>query len=108
MWARDRRADQRLPIEQVVRSITRATAEHVGWLDRGAVVPGLLADLNVIDLEALGCAPPRIVHDLPAGGRRLVQDATGYRWTVKAGVPTFADGQHTGELPGGLVRGTTG
>jgi len=105
VWARDRHEAQRLPIEQAVRAITRATAEHVGWLDRGAVAPGLLADLNVLDLDALGCAPPRIAHDLPAGGRRLVQDATGYRWTVKAGVPTFADGEHTGELPGTLLRG---
>jgi N-acyl-D-aspartate/D-glutamate deacylase len=105
VWARDRRDDQRLPVEQVVRSITRATAEHVGWLDRGLVAPGLLADLNVLDLESLACAPPRIVHDLPAGGRRLVQDAVGYRWTVKSGTVTFEDGHHTGELPGGLIRG---
>jgi N-acyl-D-amino-acid deacylase len=105
VWARDRREDQRLPVEQVVRSITRATAEHVGWLDRGLVAPGLLADLNVIDLDALGCAPPRIVHDLPAGGRRLVQDATGYKATIKSGAVTFEDGHHTGELPGALLRG---
>jgi N-acyl-D-aspartate/D-glutamate deacylase len=105
VWARDRREEQRLPIEQAVRAITRATAEHVGWLDRGALAPGLLADVNVIDLDALGCPPPRIVHDLPAGGRRLVQDSTGYRWTVKSGVPTFEDGRHTGDLPGALLRG---
>jgi N-acyl-D-amino-acid deacylase len=105
VWARDRREDQRLPVEQVVRSITRATAEHVGWLDRGLVAPGLLADLNLIDLDGLGCAPPRIVHDLPAGGRRLVQDATGYKATIKSGAVTFEDGQHTGELPGTLLRG---
>ena len=69
------------------------------------LAPGHLADVNVIDLDALGCAPPRIVHDLPAGGRRLVQDAPGYRSTVKSGVTTFADGEPTGALPGGLVRG---
>jgi N-acyl-D-amino-acid deacylase len=107
VWARDRREEQRLPVEQVVRAITRETAEHVGWLDRGLVAPGLLADLNVVDLASLACAPPRIVHDLPAGGRRLVQDATGYRWTVKSGEVTFEDGRHTGAVPGGLVRGTT-
>ena len=67
--------------------------------------PGHLADVNLIDLDSLGCAPPRIEHDLPAGGRRLVQDATGYVMTVKSGVPTFEDGKHTGALPGGLVRG---
>jgi len=107
VWARDRHEEQRIPVEHVVRAITRATAEHMGWLDRGLVAPGLLADLNVIDLGALACAPPRIAHDLPAGGRRLVQDASGYRWTIKAGVPTYEDGVHTGELPGALVRGRT-
>jgi N-acyl-D-aspartate/D-glutamate deacylase len=107
VWGRDRRGAAGLPIEAAVHQITRRTAEHVGWLDRGLLTPGCVADLNVIDLDALGCAPPRIVHDLPAGGRRLFQDATGYRWTVKSGVPTFADGVHTGELPGGLLRGTT-
>jgi N-acyl-D-aspartate/D-glutamate deacylase len=105
VWARDRAEDQRLPVEQVVHQITRATATHVGWKDRGLLAPGHVADVNVIDLAALGCAPPRIVHDLPAGGRRLVQDATGYRWTVKSGVPTFEDGIPTGELPGRLLRG---
>jgi N-acyl-D-aspartate/D-glutamate deacylase len=105
VWARDRRADQRLPVERVVRAITRETAEHVGWLDRGLLAPGLVADVNVVDLDTLGCAPPRIVHDLPAGGRRLVQDATGYRFTVKSGAVTFEGGEHTGELPGTLLRG---
>ncbi len=106
VWARDRRDGPPLPIQQVVHHLTRRTAEHVGWLDRGLLAPGHLADVNVIDLDALGCAPPRIAHDLPAGGRRLVQDATGYATTVKAGVPTFEAGVHTGALPGGLVRGT--
>jgi N-acyl-D-aspartate/D-glutamate deacylase len=105
VWARDRFEAQRLPVEAVVHQITRRTAEHVGWLDRGLVAPGHLADLNLIDFDALGCAPPRIAHDLPAGGRRLVQDATGYRRTVKSGVTTFVDGTPTGAVPGGLVRG---
>jgi N-acyl-D-amino-acid deacylase len=105
VWARDRAAEQRLPIEQVVHQITRRTAEHVGWLDRGLVAPGHLADLNLIDFAALGCAPPRIAHDLPAGGRRLVQDASGYRRTIKSGTTTFLDGEPTRALPGGLVRG---
>jgi N-acyl-D-aspartate/D-glutamate deacylase len=108
MWARDRADDERLPVEQVVNHLTRRTAEHVGWLDRGLVAPGYLADLNLIDLDALGCAPPRIAHDLPAGGRRLVQDASGYRNTIKAGAVTFEDGSPTGERPGVVLRGTRG
>ena len=105
VWARDRTDEQRIPVEDVVHHLTRRTAAHVGWLDRGLLSPGHVADLNVIDLDALGCAPPRIAHDLPAGGRRLVQDATGYRWTLKSGVPTFVDGAPTGARPGGLLRG---
>jgi N-acyl-D-aspartate/D-glutamate deacylase len=103
VWGRDR--SDGFPIEAIVHQITQRPAAHVGWLDRGVVAPGYLADLNVVDLAGLGCAPPEMVNDLPAGGRRLIQGATGYRWTVKRGTVTFADGEHTGELPGGLVRG---
>jgi N-acyl-D-aspartate/D-glutamate deacylase len=106
VWARDRKRGDRLPIEEVVHQQTERTAHHVGWLDRGVVAPGYLADLNVIDFDGLGCRPPHLVHDLPAGGRRLMQEAIGYRMTVKAGTVTFEDGESTGALPGRLVRGT--
>jgi N-acyl-D-aspartate/D-glutamate deacylase len=103
LWGRDR-ADA-IGVEAMVHHLTQRTAAHVGWRDRGVLAAGMLADLNVIDLGALAAHPPRIVHDLPAGGRRLVQDATGYRHTFKRGVETFVDGEHTGALPGRLVRG---
>jgi N-acyl-D-amino-acid deacylase len=105
LWGRDRRGGERLPIEWLVHANSQRNARHVGWFDRGVVAPGMLADLNVIDLEALGCRPPEIIKDLPAGGRRLVQRADGYRYTVKSGTVTFEDGVSTGELPGELVRG---
>lgn len=105
VWARDRRSGPPLPVETVVHHLTRRTATHVGWFDRGLLAAGHLADLNLIDFENLGARPPRIARDLPAGGRRLVQDATGYVATVKAGAVTFENGEHTGALPGGLVRG---
>jgi N-acyl-D-amino-acid deacylase len=105
LWARDRSGRDGLPIESVIHEITRRPAAHFGWRDRGLLAPGLLADLNVIDLEALECGPPGIVADLPAGGCRLLQDASGYRWTIKRGSITFEDGVATGELPGALVRG---
>ena len=89
----------------MVHHITQRTAAHVGWLDRGVLAPGYLADINVIDMGALAAHPPSIVRDLPAGGRRLMQTASGYRHTFKGGVETFADGEHTGAMPGGLVRG---
>jgi N-acyl-D-aspartate/D-glutamate deacylase len=105
VWSRDRRRGDRLPVEQIVHGHTQRNAQHMGWMDRGVIAPGYLADLNVIDLEQLACHPPQIIHDLPAGGRRLMQTAAGYRATVKSGTVTFVDGEHTGELPGGLLRG---
>jgi N-acyl-D-aspartate/D-glutamate deacylase len=105
LWTRDRTRGDKLPLELMVHHITQRTAAHVGWLDRGVVAPGYLADLNVIDMGALAAHPPQIVRDLPAGGRRLMQTATGYRHTFKGGVETFTGGEHTGAMPGGLVRG---
>lgn len=107
-WVRDRRDGPPLPLEFLVHGHTQRNARHVGWHDRGVVAPGYLADLNVIDFDSLACAHPEIVRDLPAGGRRLVQRASGYRATVKTGVVTFEDGEHTGALPGRLLRGVQG
>jgi N-acyl-D-aspartate/D-glutamate deacylase len=104
-WARDRRRGARLPLEWVVHRQTRHTAALWGLDDRGVLAPGMRADVNVIDLDRLAIAPPEMVHDLPAEGRRLVQRARGYRMTVKSGVPIFEDGEPTGALPGRLVRG---
>lgn len=104
-WVRDRTRGPRLPLELVVHRQTRQTAELYGLLDRGAVVPGLRADLNVVDLDELGFEVPRMAFDLPAGGRRLVQRGRGYHATFVAGVQTVADDEHTGELPGRLIRG---
>ena len=105
VWARDRRRGDKVPLERIVHGHTQRNALHMGWLDRGVIAPGMVADLNVIDLDRLACHPPAIVHDLPAGGRRLMQTAEGYRATVKSGAVTFEDGEHTGELPGELIRG---
>ena len=77
----------------------------MGLVDRGVLAPGYRADVNVIDMTTLAAHPPTIVRDLPAGGRRLMQTASGYRHTFAGGVETFADGEHTGAFPGGLVRG---
>jgi N-acyl-D-amino-acid deacylase len=108
LWARDRMDRDGLPVESVVHQMTQRPASHFGWIDRGVVAPGLLADLNVIDLENLECSSPEIVTDLPAGGRRLLQAARGYRWTIKRGSVTFEDGVFTGNLPGTLIRGSKG
>jgi N-acyl-D-aspartate/D-glutamate deacylase len=104
-WGRDAPDGDRLPLEWVVRQQCAETAALVGLHDRGVLAPGLRADVNVIDLEALAIGAPEMVHDLPAGGRRLVQRATGYRATLVAGEVVTRDGEPTGALPGRLVRG---
>jgi N-acyl-D-aspartate/D-glutamate deacylase len=102
-WGRDRPRG-RLPLPQLVRMQTRDTAAWVGMHDRGVVATGRKADLNVIDLPALRLRPPRLVADLPAGGRRLLQAAEGYRATIVSGRVIARDGALTHERPGRLVR----
>jgi N-acyl-D-aspartate/D-glutamate deacylase len=104
-WCRDRTRGEGLPLELAVKRQTSDTARHVGWLDRGVVAPGYLADLNVIDFDRLQLRAPTMINDLPAGGRRLMQRAEGYRHTIKRGEVSFDEGVHTGVLNGGLVRG---
>jgi N-acyl-D-aspartate/D-glutamate deacylase len=65
---------------------------------------GYRADINIIDLKRLSLHPPKVIYDLPAGGKRLSQDAEGYVVTIVNGVPTYREGVHTGALPGRLVR----
>ncbi|MDH4145270.1 MAG: amidohydrolase family protein [Acidimicrobiia bacterium] len=104
-WCRDRTRGEQLPLEYVVRRQTHDTARHVGLHDRGVLTPGYLADLNVIDFDNLRLRAPEMIHDLPAGGKRLMQRVEGYRYTLKRGAVTFEDGRSTGEMPGRLVRG---
>ncbi len=104
-WTRDRSRGERLPLELVVRRMTSDTAALYGLSDRGRLAPGRLADVNVIDHDGLRLRTPRVVHDLPAGGRRLLQGVDGYLATVKSGVVTRRDGARTGATPGRLVRG---
>ncbi len=103
-WARDRKRGPGLPLEFVVKRQTSETADFFGFHDRGRLQPGKRADLNVIDFEGLRLRPPEVVHDLPAGGKRLVQRADGYAATLVAGTPVFEQGEHTGAKPGRLVR----
>ena len=103
-WVRDRSRGPRLPIETVVQKQTSGTAAAVGLTDRGTIETGKKADLNVIDLDHLALAPPRSVADLPAGGRRILQDASGYVATIVSGVVTRRNDRDTGARPGRLVR----
>ncbi|OHV31522.1 MULTISPECIES: N-acyl-D-amino-acid deacylase family protein [Pseudofrankia] len=103
-WTRDRTRGPKIPLSAAVRMLSRPNAEAVGLHDRGLLAPGLKADLNVIDYDALTLHRPVAVRDLPSGGRRLVQKAEGYALTMVNGVVTYRDGQPTGALPGRLVR----
>jgi N-acyl-D-amino-acid deacylase len=107
-WARDRTRGERIPLERIVRCQTRNTAALFGLDDRGVLAPGMKADANVIDFEGLRIHAPEMVYDLPAGARRLVQRADGYRYTVCSGVVTYEDGAPTGAMPGRLIRGPQG
>jgi N-acyl-D-aspartate/D-glutamate deacylase len=104
-WTRDRTRGAKIPLEAVIRMQTRDTAQAVGLDDRGLVAPGFRADLNVIDYDSLKLHAPEVVYDLPAGGRRLIQKASGYVATIVAGRVTYRDGEPTGALPGRLLRG---
>jgi N-acyl-D-amino-acid deacylase len=103
-WGRDRTRGPGLPLPQLVKMQTSETADFFGFNDRGRLKPGLRADVNLIDFDGLRLHQPEVVHDLPAGGRRLVQRVDGYRATLVAGTPVFENGEETGARPGRLVR----
>ncbi|MFM9997422.1 MAG: N-acyl-D-amino-acid deacylase family protein [Burkholderiaceae bacterium] len=103
-WTRDRKLGPRLSLAKVVKGHTADTAAVMGFRDRGLIAPGMKGDVNVIDYDRLRLYPVEVVYDMPAGGRRLVQRATGYKATLVSGVPIVRDDQHTGARPGRLVR----
>jgi N-acyl-D-aspartate/D-glutamate deacylase len=103
-WARDRKRGT-IPLELAVKRQTHDTAALYGLRDRGVLLPGKLADLNVIDYDHLRLERPYVSFDLPAGGRRLLQKARGYDATIKSGKVTWRDGTATGARPGTVIRG---
>src|ERR1700758_4009164 len=104
-WARDRHRGEKLPLEFVIRKQSHDTAQLFGLSDRGIIEIGKRADVNVIDMNAITLHAPKMAYDLPAGGNRLVQGASGYNATIVNGVVTRRDGVDTGARPGRLVRG---
>jgi N-acyl-D-aspartate/D-glutamate deacylase len=104
-WARDRTRGETLPIEYLVKKQTSDTAALFGLGDRGVLQPGKKADVNVIDFDRLSLGMPRMAHDLPAGGGRLLQEADGYVATMVSGAVTRRRGADTGARPGRLLRG---
>ena len=88
----------------LIKRQTSETADFFGLSDRGRLAPGLRADVNMIDYARLQVKKPELVHDMPAKGRRFVQRVDGYEMTIAAGTPIFERGEHTGAMPGKLVR----
>jgi N-acyl-D-aspartate/D-glutamate deacylase len=104
-WARECGRSDGFDLSWLIKRQTSDTARTVGLLDRGVIKPGMKADINVIDVDKLALPAPRMAFDLPAGGKRLLQRAEGYRATVLSGIVTYREGEATGKLPGKLVRG---
>ena len=104
-WGRDRKRGDRFDLEWLVRRQTCDNARYFGMGDRGRIKVGAKADLNVVDFDRVNVRLPRIVNDLPAGGRRLIQEADGYEATYVAGKLVSRQGELTGARPGQLVRG---
>lgn len=102
-WVRDR-ATRRLPLERAVEMMTSRNAKYLGLKDRGVIAQGLRADLNVIDPKRLSVGVPKLVRDLPAGGKRFLQKAVGYVGTWVGGVCVQREGEVTAARPGRLVR----
>lgn len=101
-WVRERKL---IDLAQGVHMLTQQPAQLYSLFDRGLLAEGMKADINVIDFDALQLRTPHIVHDLPAGGKRFLQNADGILATYVAGELIYRNGQATGRLPGKLIRG---
>jgi len=103
-WVRDRKR-KRITLQNAIKRQCRDTAVLYGLHDRGLIEPGLLADINIIDMNRIKLGKPWLAFDLPAGGKRLLQKADGYVATIKSGQITFREGVMQGPVPGQVIRG---
>ncbi|HKB26078.1 MAG TPA: amidohydrolase family protein [Methylomirabilota bacterium] len=101
-WVRTKQA---FTLEQAIRMLTLVPATYWGFADRGLIREGMAADLMVFDPDTIAPEMPQVVHDLPAGAKRLIQKTRGIAATVVNGEVLLRDGEHTGALPGRLLRG---
>jgi N-acyl-D-aspartate/D-glutamate deacylase len=101
-WVREKQA---IPLEAAVRMLSFVPASYWGMTGRGLLREGYAADVVVFDPDRIGPMLPEIVYDLPAGARRLKQQATGLMATVVNGEILLRNNEHTGALPGQLIRG---
>ena len=100
-WVRQK---QEFTLEEAVRMVTLAPAEAWGFTDRGLLREGLAADINIFDPDRITPTLPVLLHDLPTGAPRLESRAEGILATIVGGEITIQRGEHTGALPGRLLR----
>jgi N-acyl-D-aspartate/D-glutamate deacylase len=101
-WVRTKKA---FTLEEAIRMVTLVPATHWGFADRGLIREGMAADMMVFDPATIAPEMPEVVHDLPAGAKRLIQKTRGIAATIVNGEVLLRDGKHTGALPGRLLRG---
>jgi N-acyl-D-aspartate/D-glutamate deacylase len=100
-WVREQ---QVMSLEKAVRRLTFESASTFGIYDRGLLRPGMVADITVFDPDTVRTLPEDVVHDFPAGGWRVRELSEGIKCTVVNGEVLIEDGQHTGALPGRVMR----
>ena len=100
-WVREKQA---MTLEEAIKQITYNTATMWGLHDRGLIREGMAADLVVFDADTIGARMPDVVHDLPAGAKRLKQTADGILNTVVNGEILLTNNEHSGAVPGRLLR----
>jgi len=105
-WSRDRKRGKLLNLEYLISKQTFKTANTFGLHDRGALLPGMKADINIIDYDNISVTMPSLSYDLPTGGKRLIQKSVGYDHTFVSGVEVSNKGEFTGKLPGKVIRGS--
>lgn len=103
-WGRDRKRGPTIPLEFLIKKHTLDSAKGYGLSDRGLIKAGYKADINVIDYEELALLDAEIAYDLPAGGKRLIQKAKGYKHTLVSGIEIIQQDEQTGNLPGRLLK----
>ena len=100
-WVREKQA---MTLEEAIKQITYNTATMWGLHDRGLLREGMAADLVVFDADTIGARMPDVVHDLPAGAKRLKQTADGILNTVVNGEILLTNNEYSGAVPGQLLR----
>jgi N-acyl-D-aspartate/D-glutamate deacylase len=104
-WTRDRGRGSLFPVSWAIKRLSANNAAAIGLNDRGVLAAGKKADINILDYDNMRLRAPKIVYDLPAGGKRLVQRTDGIEATIVSGAVVYRHGEATGALPGRLVRG---